>query len=680
MKRPWLNKRTLGYVGIIGASLLVAIVSSGTPLATRINDSAYDWMFSLFPPKPAPPHCIILAIDDATFGEMGGVREYRSMLAKSLELLATVHPQVVGVDMVLADQEVPSEDDPLEQAMRATKNLVLVAHLTDQRWEHPLPRFAQWAAAIGHDKADELSGDGVTRQIPLEQRTATERHWSLALEAFRLARGERIIESPGDIQVGNQLIPAARTKGRNRPLRVLYSRDSIPRISLHQLIEKPELVARFSGMVVFWGVTSTSATYDRVATPGEQGRIPGVEVHAQLFETLENGHFLVDASDLSVAGFCLLAGILAGLIFALLNGWPAYLSAGALLIAAHATPFIFFRQGTVFPYFAPMASAWLTVAAAASYQHFVVRRALRASETERQRYQQAIHFVTHEMRTPLTAIQGTSELMGRYNLSEEKRKQMTEMINQESKRLARMIQTFLDVERLSDGQMELKREQFTAKELVEACLARVRPLGERKNIRVSTGELAGNLEGDRELMEYAVYNLMTNAVKYSGPDTEVTVASRPQGDRVRLSVRRPGNWNGCQRITPDFPEILPHETRRGFGRKGNRHRTFHRGTDRASPWRKNGSNQPARQRLLLHGGSARPFPSVPVPHCVSLEATGFNCATPFGSRRRQLCKNHDYDIPGTGGLQGRRRVVYARGPGASARRCLSHRDFGYLSG
>ena len=64
------------------------------------------------------------------------------------------------------------------------------------------------------------------------------------------------------------------------------------------------------------------------------------------------------------------------------------------------------------------------------------------------------------MRTPLTAIQGSSELMGRYNLSDEKRKQIAEMINPESKRLARMIQTFLDVERLADGQMELKREPF----------------------------------------------------------------------------------------------------------------------------------------------------------------------------------------------------------------------------
>ena len=229
--------------------------------------------------------------------------------------------------------------------MQATKNLVLVAHLSDQRWEHPLPKFAHWAAAVGHDTADEHSHDGVTRQIPLEQRTPRERHWALALEAFRLARGERLLETPEDIQIGNETIPAARTNEGNRPLRVLYSPDpeAIPKISIKRLKDDPSLADHFTGQTVFVGVTSDTATYDRVATPYRIGRIPGVEVHAQLFETLERGRFLINASDLSVVEFCVLAGVLAGLIFVLLNGWPAYLSAGALLMAAHVTPFLFFR-------------------------------------------------------------------------------------------------------------------------------------------------------------------------------------------------------------------------------------------------------------------------------------------------------------------------------------------------
>jgi signal transduction histidine kinase len=149
--------------------------------------------------------------------------------------------------------------------------------------------------------------------------------------------------------------------------------------------------------------------------------------------------------------------------------------------------------------------------------------------------------VTHEMRTPLTAIQGSSELMGRYNLPEEKRQQIAQMINSESKRLARMIQTFLDVERLSDGQMELKHERFAAGAIVQSCLERVRPLADRKDMRIGIGgELEGEVSGDRELMEYAVYNLMTNAVKYSPASTEITVACRQEGHQLRLSIRDQG--------------------------------------------------------------------------------------------------------------------------------------------
>ncbi len=59
------------------------------------------------------------------------------------------------------------------------------------------------------------------------------------------------------------------------------------------------------------------------------------------------------------------------------------------------------------------------------------------------------------------------------------------MINSESKRLARVIQTFLDVERLADGQAELKRERFPAAAVVETCLKRAAPIAERKKISIS---------------------------------------------------------------------------------------------------------------------------------------------------------------------------------------------------
>jgi signal transduction histidine kinase len=568
LKKPSsLSKRTLGYVAVLAVTLGIAIVLGWTALATQIDDDAYDWMFRLNPPVAAHPHSLILAIDDPTFGAMGGVRAYRTMLAEALERLAPAQPKVVAIDMVLTDHADEPEDDRLARAMHATKNLVLATHLPQNgRWEDPLDEFRRAATALGHNRADELSRDGVTRQIPLEERTDLERHWALALETFRLARGERILESPDDLQIGNELIPAPRKS--NRALRVLFTREPIPPISLLDLVRKPQLAERIRGQTVFIGVTSIDASYDRVATPFGQGRIPGVEVNAQLFETLERGQFLTEVSNLSVLAFCVAVGVLAGLIFAFLSGWLAYTTAGVLLIAVTATPFLLFRQNLVLPFFAPLASAWLTAIAAASYQHFVVRRALRRAETERHHYQQAIHFVTHEMRTPLTAIQGSSELMGRYNLSEEKRKQMSDMINQESKRLARMIQTFLDVERLSDGQMELKKESFGIRELVESCISRAQPLAERKNIRMVAEALDGNLEGDRELMEYAVYNLLTNAVKYSPVDTQVTVECHLAGEKLRLSVQDQGIGMDAKELRQIFQKFYRTKRAEASGEAG----------------------------------------------------------------------------------------------------------------
>ena len=160
------------------------------------------------------------------------------------------------------------------------------------------------------------------------------------------------------------------------------------------------------------------------------------------------------------------------------------------------------------------------------------------------------------MRTPLTAIQGSSEIMTRYKLPEEKGKQLSEMINSESKRLARMIQTFLDVERLADGQMDLKKESFAASEVVDSCMKRVQPIAERKQIKLFLDTpVEAVITGDRELMEYAFYNLLTNAVKYSPAETEIHVFATVSGGELRLSVRDQGIGMDAQELKSIFKKF-----------------------------------------------------------------------------------------------------------------------------
>ena len=101
---------------------------------------------------------------------------------------------------------------------------------------------------------------------------------------------------------------------------------------------------------------------------------------------------------------------------------------------------------------------------------------------------------------------------------------------------------FLNVERLSAGQIEMKRETFALDALLAVCVERARVLAARKNIRIALEPVPPELllSGDRELIEYACYNLLSNAVKYSPPDTETSVRAERGGDHVRIAVRDQG--------------------------------------------------------------------------------------------------------------------------------------------
>ena len=532
--------RAVGYLSVLAASFVLAMVAGW--LGTAIDDDAYDWMFRNHPVAARQTQAIVLAADEESLTNLGEMRELRGFMAEGLERVAAAGPKAVAVDVILAGPGDPAQDAALEAAFRKTPNLVLACDMIDEgrRWELPLERFRRLAAAVGHAHVEPTTG-GVTRQAPLWKVAGIDRRWALALEAFRLSRGVKdMIESPGDVQVGAETIPAPASM--SRAIRIRYPAKPIERVSFWELRNKPELAERFRNRVVFVGVTAQSAAPDRHITPlSDAQKIAGVEIHASIFETLEGGRFLESASNLAVAGLCFLLAAAGVAAFAFRTGWQAYALALLVLVAAHVGPYWLFMRDVVFPYFAAVSGAWLSTVGAGAFQFVTVRRQLRRSEAQTARYQQAVHFVTHEMRTPLTAIQGSSELMTRYTLSEEKRKQIADLINSESKRLARMIETFLNVERLSAGEMELKQETFEVREVLEACLGRARPLAERKQIRFEVGDVTNAvLTGDRELMEYAIYNLLTNAVKYSPAQTVVSVSGRADGERVRLAVRDQG--------------------------------------------------------------------------------------------------------------------------------------------
>jgi signal transduction histidine kinase len=539
-------RRRLAYIGLLAAAFLIAVGASWK-FGVQVDNRSYDEMFRLYQPRPWATESIILAIDEPTLLAEGGMLHIRASLAQALRLVNAASPKAVAVDVILADAGNPGENQQLADSFRQTPHLVLASELIDDppRWEDPRPEFSRWAASLGHVYAQPDDADSVTRVIPLDKHAGHEQRWAMALEAFRVSRAATIVESPSDLQVDGTLIPFKRT-GDGRLMRVRYSPPGrkLERVSLKRLLDEPRRWSpKFAGKVVFVGVTAASEVRDRLFTPYAGGATTtGIEIHAEAFETIAHSLFLTDVPESWPPLFSLLLVTAAGLAFAWLPGWKAYSAGVAILLVAYFTPYVFFTHQLVFSFVTPAASATVGVAAAAAWQTLVVRRNLLRSEAERTRYQQAMHFVTHEMRTPLSAIQGSSELISRFALTEEKRTQIAQLINSESKRLARMVEIFLNVERLSAGQMELKQEDIPVKQMVEVCLERTRPLAERKHIGLTLEALADDLHvtGDRELMEYACYNLLTNAVKYSPQRTQVTVSGWKDDGHIRVAVKDQG--------------------------------------------------------------------------------------------------------------------------------------------
>ena len=153
-----------------------------------------------------------------------------------------------------------------------------------------------------------------------------------------------------------------------------------------------------------------------------------------------------------------------------------------------------------------------------------------------------ISLVSHEMRTPLTAIQGMTELLADYDLDAGRRREMHLAINGEVKRLARMITEYLDITRLESGATVLRPAPLRLEQLLERVLLLLDPVAAQRRIRLARRADANlpPLVADPDLLARAVENLVSNAVKYSPEGTEVTVTATADAAAVWISVADQG--------------------------------------------------------------------------------------------------------------------------------------------
>lgn len=133
--------------------------------------------------------------------------------------------------------------------------------------------------------------------------------------------------------------------------------------------------------------------------------------------------------------------------------------------------------------------------------------------------------LTHELKTPLTAISGYAQTLRRARLSEEDRETALGYICQESARLDRLSKKLLRLLEL-DRQTELDHSPLPVEELLAGAAEACRPAAQAKGVAIELAPCDDRVEGDRDLLTDALVNLVDNALKAS-----------PAGGVVRLYTR-----------------------------------------------------------------------------------------------------------------------------------------------
>ena len=153
-----------------------------------------------------------------------------------------------------------------------------------------------------------------------------------------------------------------------------------------------------------------------------------------------------------------------------------------------------------------------------------------------------IGMASHDLRSPLATIQTTANLLDDADyLSPDERRMFIKDIKQQAGYMLSLVNELLDMAQIESGKLEIEREAIDLHELVSDAVKRHDLLGTQKRIRVNLGESIGLVvDADRTRMRQVIDNLMSNAIKYSPMDSEVTLTLTRSANRARVAVRDDG--------------------------------------------------------------------------------------------------------------------------------------------
>jgi signal transduction histidine kinase len=178
--------------------------------------------------------------------------------------------------------------------------------------------------------------------------------------------------------------------------------------------------------------------------------------------------------------------------------------------------------------------------------------------------------VSHELRTPLTSIQGYIKTLLQLSpdLEEEQRRSFLEAADRQSERLRRLIEQLLIVSRLESHVEPLVWQTVSLARVTAHVVDELRPRAHGHTFDLRFGAELPEVETDESKLHQILSNLVENALKYSPPDTRVTVRAEPGIDGIVITVEDEGGGIpevARERVFERFYQVDSSHTRRQGG-------------------------------------------------------------------------------------------------------------------